>query len=223
MPRLYRDRKDAGLKLAAALEKYRGRRDAVVLAVPRGGLPVGAVLARELGLPLDAVMVKKIGHPEAPEVAVGAVGLRGEVISDAAERLGATSDYLEAQGRRLRAELNRRRALYCGCAAPVAVAGKTVLLTDDGVATGMTLAAAAAALTAAGAARVVIAVPVAPPDALDGLRARVDEIVCLSAPLDFHAVGQFYEDFDEVSDEQAVAILRASRPAKSIAEPGPIS
>jgi putative phosphoribosyl transferase len=213
---MFRDRLEAGERLAEALEAYRGRRGALVLAVPRGGLPIGAVIAESLGLPLGVLLVKKIGHPENPEVAVGAVALSGEVISPRAEELGVADFYLREQVRLLRAELRRRHALYAGSAEPLRVAGQTVLLVDDGAATGMTLKAAAGALRAAGAARLVIAVPVAPPDALALLCACADEAICLEIPRDFSAVGQFYADFAEVDDEQAAGLLRSCSPARSI-------
>jgi predicted phosphoribosyltransferase len=210
---MFRDRWEAGKKLAAALEKFRGRAEAVVLAVPRGGLPVGAVVARELGLPFDVMLTKKIGHPENPEVAVGAVALAGEEISSNAERLGVPDAYLREEIKRLRSELRLRHLLYRGTGEPLPVAGRTVLLLDDGAATGLTLKTAAGALKNAGAARVVVAVPVAPPDALVVIRSRADEVVCLDVRPDFHAVGQFYTDFSEVSDDQAIAILRSFAPA----------
>lgn len=213
---MFRDRLEAGERLAAALEGYRGRKDAVVLAVPRGGLPVGAVVAESLGLPLDVMLTKKIGHPENPEVAVGAVALTGEVIGPLAREYGIPESYLREQIRRLRAELKRRRTLYAAGEEPVPVAGKTILLVDDGAATGMTLEVAAAALKNAGAGKVVIAVPVASPDALELLRSRADDVVCLEAPADFRAVGQFYADFSEVDDEQAAGLLRSFTPSRSI-------
>lgn len=213
---MFRDRLQAGERLAAALESYRGRKDAVVLAVPRGGLPVGAVVAEALELPLDVMLTKKIGHPENPEVAIGAVALSGEVIGPMARAYGVPEAYLREQIRRLRAELKRRRTLYAAGEEPVPVAGKTVLLVDDGAATGMTLQVAAAALKNAGAARVVIAVPVAPPDAVEVLRAKADEVICLETPEDFRAVGQFYADFSEVDDRQAAGLLRSYTPHRSI-------
>jgi len=213
---MFRDRLEAGERLAAALESYRGRKDAVILAVPRGGVPVGAVIAEALELPLDVMLVKKIGHPENPEVAVGAVALSGEVLGPLAHEYGVPESYLREQIRRLREELVRRHALYAAGEEPVPVAGKTVLLVDDGAATGKTLKVAAGALKNAGAARVVIAVPVAPPDALEALRSRADEVVCLETPDDFRAVGQFYADFSEVDDDQAAGLLRSYTPAPSI-------
>jgi putative phosphoribosyl transferase len=204
---MLRDRLEAGERLAAALEAYRGRRDAVVLAVPRGGLPIGAVVAETLGLPLDVMLTKKIGHPQNPELAVGAVALSGEVIGPLARQYAVPESYL----------LERiEAARYAGDSEPVAVEGKTVLLVDDGAATGMTLRVAAAALKNAGAARVVIAVPVAPEEAVAVLRPRADEVVCLECPDDFRAVGQYYADFTEVDDEQAAGLLRSFTPARSI-------
>jgi predicted phosphoribosyltransferase len=213
---MFLDRTEAGKKLAVALEAYRGREGAVVLAVPRGGLPVGAVVARELGLPLDVILTKKIGHPQNPEAAVGAVALSGEEIRPHAERLDVPEAYLRDQIARLRAELRRRHELYCGESEPLPVAGRVVLLTDDGAATGLTLKAAAGALKNAGAARVVVAVPVAPPDAVEVLRSMADEVVCLRVPSDFRAVGQFYSDFSQVSDAEAIAILREAAAVRAI-------
>jgi putative phosphoribosyl transferase len=213
---MFRDRLEAGERLAAALESYRGRKDAVVLAVPRGGLPVGAVVAETLGLPLDVMLTKKIGHPDNPEVAIGAVALTGEVLGPMAHESGVPESYLREQIRLLRAELKRRHALYAVGGEPVPVAGKTVLLVDDGAATGMTLKVAAGALKNAGAARVVIAVPVAPSDALEVLRSRADDVICLETPADFRAVGQFYADFAEIDDQQAAGLLRTYTPQRSI-------
>ena len=213
---MFRDRLEAGERLAAALEGYRGRKDAVVLAIPRGGLPVGAVVAEALELPLDVMLTKKIGHPENAEVAVGAVALSGEVIGPLAHEFGVPESYLRDRIRRVREELRRRHDLYAGGEEPVPVAGKTILLIDDGAATGMTLRVAVVALKNAGAARVVIAIPVAPPEAVAVLKPRVDEFVCLETPDDFRAVGQFYADFTEVDDEQAAGILRSYTPQRSI-------
>jgi len=205
---MFKDRADAGRKLAARLTAYRGRPDAVVRAVPRGGLVVGAVVAEALALPLDAVLVKKLGHPSDPEFALGAVGLEGAVIDEDGARGFGVSDAWIAEGvRRVRAELARRYALYAGRAEPASAAGKTVLLVDDGAATGLTLAAAAITLKKAGAARVIAAVPVASAGAVAIVAARADVVVALEAPADFQAVGHFYEDFGEVSDAAAAACL----------------
>jgi putative phosphoribosyl transferase len=213
---MFRDRLDAGERLGAALEEYREREGAVVLAVPRGGLPVGAVVAEALNLPLDVMLTKKIGHPENPEVAVGAVDLAGEEIGSFAEEFGVTDEYLRREIPRLRTELRRRRTLYAESAEAVPIAGKIALLVDDGAATGFTLKVAAGALKSAGAARIVIAVPVAPPRALAVLRSLADEVVCLETPEDFRAIGQLYADFSEVDDAQAAGLLRSCSKERSI-------
>lgn len=206
---MFRDRAEGGRRLAERLAAYRGRADAAVRAVPRGGLVTGAALAGELGLPLDAVLVKKLGHPREPEYAVAAVGLEAVAVhEEAARALGLSPKWIEEGVRRVREQLERRReALYAGRAEPASAAGKTVLLVDDGAATGLTLAAAADVLKKAGAARVVAAVPVASPEAMELLGAHADEVLALYAPVDFHSVGRFYEDFAEVDDAAAAACL----------------
>ncbi len=208
---MFRDRADAAGRLARALKHFRGRPDLLVLAVPRGGLPVGALLARELGAGLDVVLTKKIGHPHNPEFAIGAVSLTGaEVDLDVLRREGVDPNYAVREAERLREVLRERYRLYRGDAKPPEVRGRTVILTDDGVATGRTLAAAVSWLREEGAARVVVAVPVGPPDAVARLREIADEVVCLETPDDFMAIGQYYRDFDQVPDEEAVALLRGA-------------
>lgn len=208
---MFRDRRDAADRLARELKGYRGLKDAVVLAVPRGGLPIGAVLARELGLPLDAVLTKKIPHPDEPEVAIGAVSAAGVTLDDALIRRERITDgHIAREVARLRADLERRARLYRGGAAPARVAGKTVILTDDGAATGQTLLAAVGLLREEGAARIVVALPVASTEAADALTSAADETVCLAIPEPFMAIGAFYEDFSQVSDEEAVALLKGA-------------
>lgn len=206
---MFHDRHDAALRLAGRLKDYRGRQDALVLAVPRGGVPIGGVLAAELRLKLDVVLAKKIGHPSNPEYAIGAVSLTEETLDeDAVARQGVSARYLDAQIARIREALRVRSRLYRGDAPPEPAAGKTVILTDDGAATGRTLLAAVELLRREGAARVVVAVPVASRDAIALLRTRADEVVCLDAPADFLAIGEFYEDFSQVDDVEAIRILR---------------
>lgn len=206
---MFRDRVDAGRRLAGGLERYRGRAGAIVLAVPRGGLPVGAEVARALGLPLDALLVKKIGHPANPECAVGAVSLTGEAVDPGTlARAGVPAEYAAAEVERLRADLRRRSVRYRGAAPPPAVSGRTVILVDDGAATGLTLLAAVDVLRRERAGRIVVAVPVASAEAAAALRARADELVCLLVPPDLDAIGRYYADFSQVSDEEAVALLR---------------
>ncbi|OGR92477.1 MAG: hypothetical protein A2V88_01060 [Elusimicrobia bacterium RBG_16_66_12] len=206
---MFRDRLDAAGRLARELSRYRDRKDAVVLAVPRGGLPIGGVLARELGLKLDVILTKKIGHPDNPEFAIGAVSLTDAAINTAlVEREGIPSAYISAEIARIRESLRQRYEMYRGAARPLPLKGKTVILTDDGAATGRTLLAAIELLKSEGAARIVVALPVAPPDTVEVLRGGADEVICLDQPAGFMAIGQFYRDFSQVPDEEAIAILK---------------
>lgn len=215
---MFRDRLEAGTRLARELRRYRGNKDAVVLAVPRGGLPIGGVLARELDLRLDVILTKKIGHPDNPEVAIGAVSLAGEAIDSALVGRGMIApDYVASEIARIRANLRSRYRMYCGVSHPPPVAGKIVILTDDGAATGQTLLVAIDLLRRQGARKIVVALPVAPPDTVELLESRADEVICIEVPDDFMAIGQFYEDFDQVSDEEAAGILRDAAPSAKAA------
>lgn len=206
---MFHDRHDAAVRLAGKLRGYRGRRDALILAIPRGGLPIGAVLARELGLRLDVILTKKIGHPYNPEFAIGAVSLAGESIDEGlAAREGIPADWIAAETARIRESLRERYRRYHGAGAPASVRGKTVILTDDGAATGRTMLAALDLLRREGAAKLVAAVPVAPPETVALLETRADEVVCLEVPSSFMAIGESYDDFTQVSDGEAAEILR---------------
>jgi predicted phosphoribosyltransferase len=206
---MFHDRHDAAVRLARELRRYRKRADALVLAIPRGGLPIGAVLAAELELPLDVILTKKIGHPCNPEFAIGAVSLTGEAVDEElARREGLSPGWLAGEVARVRAALRERYRLYHGDAPPLPVAGKTVILTDDGAATGRTVLVAVELLRHEGAAKIVVALPVAPPDAVELLETAADEVVCLEVPAGFLAIGEFYQDFSQVPDEAAVALLR---------------
>lgn len=206
---MFHDRHDAAVRLVRELQRYRGRRDTLVLAIPRGGLPIGGTLAAELGLKLDVILTKKIGHPYNPEFAIGAVSLTGETHDEElARREGISAGWIAGEIARIRAKLRERYRLYHGDEPPLPVAGKTVILTDDGAATGRTLLVAIDLLRGEGAAKIVVAIPVAPPDAVDLLEAKADEVVCLEVPPSFMAIGEFYDDFAQVSDEEAAAILR---------------
>lgn len=206
---MFHDRHDAAVRLARELRRFKGRTDALVLAVPRGGLPIGGVLAAELGLPLDVILTKKIGHPYNPEFAIGAVSLTGETYDEAlARREGISPEWIAGEIARIRETLRARYRMYHGKGKPLPVAGKVVILTDDGAATGRTLIVAVDLLRREGAARIVVAIPVAPPDAVELLEGAADEVVCLEVPSSFMAIGEFYGDFSQVSDEEAVAILR---------------
>jgi putative phosphoribosyl transferase len=203
-PGMFRDRRDAGEKLAALLADYRGRPDAVLLALPRGGVPVASAMAHALALPLDVLPVHKIGAPSEPELAVGAVAEDGFVVLDR-EMIAAmhiSEGALESVLTREREELLRRERLYRGERPRLTLTGKTVFLIDDGLATGYTMLAAIHTVQRREATRIVVAVPVAPQKALDWLRVEADEIFCVDTPRNLTAVSQYYESFSQISDEQ---------------------
>ncbi|MGZ8631054.1 MAG: phosphoribosyltransferase [Actinomycetota bacterium] len=211
----FRDRVDAGRRLAERLAAYRGGRT-VVVALPRGGVPVAAEVARALDAPLDVLVVRKLGCPWQPELGMGAIAegditvLNEELIA----RIGADDGMIEAVADRERAELERRIRRYRGDRPPVPVEGRTVTLVDDGIATGSTARAAIDVLRRRGASRVVLAVPVAPQEAVVSLGAVADEVVAVEVPRMFMAIGQFYDDFSQTRDDE-VAELLADRPTPS--------
>jgi predicted phosphoribosyltransferase len=209
------DRTEAGLRLAQALAPYRERRP-VVLALPRGGVPVAAEVAAALDAPLDLILVRKIGVPAQPELAMGAVVDGGSPIvvrnDDVIALAGIGEAEFDAVRDREQAEIERRRQLYLGSRAPVDVAGRTAIVIDDGVATGATTRAALRATRLRRPARLVLAVPVAPTDTLAALRDEADEVVCLEDYPAFGAIGFYYADFHQLSD-QAVKDIMARFPA----------
>jgi len=208
--RPFRDRTEAGERLGEALEE-RGIEADVVLAIPRGGLPLGRAVADALGAPLDIAVASKIGAPGNPEYAIGAVASDGSVWrNEAAIRAtGADEEYFERQRREEMENARGKAERYRDGREPPELAGKTVVLVDDGVATGSTVRACLQQLRAADAGRVVLAVPVGPPDTVDELETVADEGVCLETPPGFRGVGQFYERFDQVSDEEAMTYLES--------------
>lgn len=212
---MFRDRKHAGKLLTELLAGYRGSTEVVILALPRGGVPVAAVIARELALPLDVLLVHKIGAPSEPELAVGAVAADGLVVLDesAIGMMRISQTALEAIVAREREEFVRRERLYRGDQPPLALGGQIVILVDDGLATGYTMLAAVRSVRQQRPARVVVAVPVALRETLDWVGAEADEVVCVYTPRRLEAVGQFYEDFGQVSDEQVKEQLEQSRRA----------
>ena len=213
---MFRDREDAGERLAQALAAYKGRADVLILAVPRGGLAIGKVLAVELGLELDVLLAKKLGHPRDPEYAVGAVGLSGEWIDEEAVAMEPVSvERLRRDAERVRRALRKRDRLYREGRGTPSWEGRVVLLVDDGAATGRTLLAAVELARRERPRAVVVAVPVASAAALERLRRRADEVVCLVSREAFHAIGQFYGRFEQVSDEEAVALLREADAARA--------
>jgi putative phosphoribosyl transferase len=206
---MFRDRFEAGEALAERLREFAGRPDVIVLALPRGGVPVGYVVARELGVPLDVFVVRKLGTPGQPELAMGAIA-SGDIRvlnADVVESLGIPEWAIEQVTRQEQEELQRRERQYRGDRPPLDVRGKTVILVDDGLATGSTMRAAAAALRKAGAARIIVAVPVASRATCDQLREEGNEVVCATTPEPFFAVGQWYKDFAQTTDEEVSELL----------------
>jgi len=205
----YRDRCDAGRRLAAALKDLVGKQ-VVILALPRGGVVLGVEVARALSAPLDLVIPRKVGHPDFPEYGIAAVTETGEVVANEAEVARVDPAWFARAVADERAEAARRRRRYLGDRPSVALEGKTAVVVDDGVATGLTMLAALREVRGRGARHVVAAVPVAPGDTVARLRREADEVVALQAPAAFAgAVGAYYERFDQVSDAEVVAALRA--------------
>jgi len=209
-PPIFTDRRDAGRQLAEALRRFTID-DPVVLGLPRGGVPVAFEVADELGAPLDVIFVRKIGAPGHPELGLGALvdGVEPQVVinRDVVELVAPPDGYVEQEVRRELEEIGRRRQLYLGGRAPVAVRDRVAVVVDDGVATGGTVRAALQGLKTAGAGRRVLAVPVGPPDVMRGLRDVADEIVCLARPEPFIAVGLWYHDFTQTEDDEVVMLL----------------
>lgn len=205
---MFTDRRQAASVLARRLSAYKGRGDTVLLAIPRGGVVIGAVLAGELGLPLDVILTKKIGHPINQECAIGVVSLTGEIIDEeVVERDGIPRAYIDREVARLRALLRKRGTLYRGLRPELALRGKTAIICDDGIATGHTMTAAIRLARGEGAKTVVAAAPVGAADSVAALRTIADEAVCALEPADLFAIGQFYAEFDQVEDEEAIRLL----------------
>ena len=223
-PGLFRDRREAGRVLAEKLAAYANRPDVLVLALPRGGVPVAYEVARALGTPLDVFVVRKLGVPGYEELAMGAVATGGvRVLNDQlVERLGVPEHIIDAVAARERRELARRERLYRGGRPPPDVRGRTVILVDDGLATGATMHAAIQALRQQNPARIVIAVPTASPETCEEMKARADDVICAITPEPFHAVGRWYQDFSQTTDEEVAALLaRPSTPENNGAAQSP--
>lgn len=209
----FADRVEAGRALARTLRRYGDAPELLVLGLPRGGVPVAAEVARALNAPLDVLLVRKLGLPGHEELAMGAVSGGGGIFvnQDAVDTFGVPASVIDAAAKRERAEIARRETLYRQGLEPLVVKGKTILLVDDGIATGSTMIAGLRALRAMDPGRLVAAVPVAPVETIRRLRAEADEVTCLMTPCPFVSVGSWYDSFVQTSDSDVVTILREAR------------
>ena len=209
---MFEDRIDAGTQLVHKLLKYKDK-NVVVLAIPRGGLPIGAIVAQALKAPLDVVLTKKIGHPDHKEFAIGAVSLQDIILTDA---MGVSQDYIDIEVARIRKKLRERHAQYYKQRTPEMLKDKTVIIIDDGIATGNTLLATVKLVNKQNPKIIVVAVPVAPRSVIQKFKTdpNIGEVICLLVPDNFWAVGQFYENFEQVSDEEAISFLEESKHKK---------
>jgi len=205
---MYDNRVEAGKLLYKELQDYKDRRDAVVVTIPRGGVPIGSTLADKLNLPLDLVLSKKIGHPFNKEYAIGAATLENKILSNGAADL--SSDYIEKETKFVREILKERFQLYYGSNKPIDLTNKIVILVDDGVATGNTLISSIKLIEQQKPAKIVVALPVASKSALKRIQelVQIENTICLYAPANFHAVGQFYKNFDQVDDREVIELLQ---------------
>lgn len=210
---MFKDRKDAGMHLAEKLKDFTRQPNLLVLALPRGGVVTGAEIAKRLKAPLDVLIVRKIGHPWQPELAAGAISETGAIVynEEVVSSAGITKEYLRGEAARQRGEIARRQELYRDGQKLVNLRGKTVILVDDGVATGATMKAAVETLKREQVGKLIVAVPVAPPLTANELRSMADAFICLEIPEDFMAVGSYYAEFRQVMDAEVVAILRVFR------------
>lgn len=205
---MFRDRLDAAQQLAVRLKSYRGKHP-LVLGIPRGAVPMAKIIADQLEGELDVVLVRKLRAPQQPELAIGSVDESGwTYLSEYAQAYGGTADYLAAEKQTQMATLRQRRAQYTPIRPPISPAGRIVIVIDDGLATGATMISALHGLRAQKPAKLICAVPVAPPDTLATVADLADEVVCLEAPAYFRAVGQFYQHFEQVDDDEVIAILQ---------------
>lgn len=199
-----RNREEAAEMLADRLERYKGQKG-VVLAIPRGGVPVGAPIAKRLGMPLEVIVSKKIGHPANPEFAIGAVSLEDVEVDD---RPDVSEEYIRTEAARLQESLRRKYKLFMGDRQPVDLRNRIVIIVDDGIATGKTLLSTVEMVRKKQPREIIVAVPVAPFSAIERFKAIVDEVVCLLVPPFFQAVGQFYQEFTQVSDDEVFRLLQ---------------
>lgn len=215
--KLFRDRVEAGKRLVSTLIDFAGK-NAIVLAIPRGGIVVGFEVAQALGLPLDVIIPRKISAPDNPELAVGAVTEDGTLILDESliKHLRVPEDYIKEESERQRLEIERRLKLYRGEALYPSLKNRDVIIVDDGIATGSTMKAALASVRKRGAKTIVVAIPVGPPSTIRELNKEADRVVCLHTPESFYAIGQFYEDFAQTVDEEVIRLLKLSKQKKTL-------
>lgn len=201
---MFHNREDAANQLITALKQYQ-HEDAVILAIPRGGVPLGKKISEALRFPLDISLIKKIGHPANKEFAIGAVGLEDEFFTETERTV--SRDYVDEEIDKVREKLQKRYHQYMGDRDPLNLKNKTVIIVDDGVATGSTLLATIQMVQHQDAAKIIVAVPVGAPAAIQKLREAADDVICLKTPPDFRAVGQFYENFEQVNDQEVIEML----------------
>jgi putative phosphoribosyl transferase len=208
---MFKDRFDAGQQLAQKLVAYKEDPNAIILAVPRGALEIGSVLSHELKLPLDIILTKKIGHPENPEYAIGVVSLENTIIDKQwREYSGEFDTYIKNEIQAIKELLKKRYQEYRDSKPPLDLKNKIVIVVDDGVATGKTLEGTLEIIRKENPQKIIVAVPVASKDALKLLKSKADEVICLLVPEVFLSVSQFYRNFDQVDDSQAIALLQSS-------------
>lgn len=205
---MFKNREEAGKLLADELMDYKDSNNVVILAIPRGGVPVGYEIAKKSHVPLNVVLSKKIGHPFNKEYAIGAVTLNSIILSDAASEVSKV--YIDEETEQIRELLKQRHKLYHGGSEPAELNDKIVILVDDGVATGNTLISCIHLISLENPSKIIVALPVAPPSAYKRIKEmeEVDEAICLSTPMSFQAVGQFYEEFSQLNDNEVIALLK---------------
>lgn len=211
---MFKDRYEAAMLLAKKLEKYKNK-NSVILAVPRGGVPIGYQIAKELNLPLDIILSKKIGHPSNPEFAIGSVSLHGTIINDNISNV--SQEYINTEAEIIMKSLKTKFKLYMGDRKQTDIKGKTVIIVDDGIATGNTILVTLDMLKKSHPKEIIIAVPVAPNDTANKLAKLVDEFICLEIPEYFMGVGQFYQNFSQISDQEVIKFLHNANKITEVA------